>query len=170
MTTVTVNPVTDRDLPELIRIYNYYVLNSTATFDETPLTEVEMKQVLLLTNNSERNRYRAFTIKNQNLICGYAIISKHHLRSAYSKTANVAVYIAPEFVGQGFGGIALDFIESWAAQHQFHVLIAIICAENESSIALFSKKGYFKCAHLKEVGIKFGRILDVVYYQKILNK
>jgi L-amino acid N-acyltransferase YncA len=155
MATVTINPATNSDLPELLRIYNYYVLNSTATFDEVPLTETEMMQVLLLTNNSEADRYRSFTIKKQNLICGYAIISKHHPRSAYLKTANVAVYIAPEFVRQGFGGIALDFLEKWAAQHQFHVLIAIICAENESSIALFSKKGYFKCAHLKEVGIKF---------------
>jgi L-amino acid N-acyltransferase YncA len=51
-----------------------------------------------------------------------------------------------------------------------HVLMATICGENDKSIRLFEKNGYFKCAHYKEVEEKFGELLDVVAYQKILYR
>ena len=47
--------------------------------------------------------------------------------------------------------------------------MGIITAENESSVKLFERMGYEKCGHFKQVGEKFGRILDVVAYQKLLN-
>ena len=52
----------------------------------------------------------------------------------------------------------------------FRVLIGIISADNKQSIALVEKCGFEKCAHFKEVGEKFGKILDVVAYQKILDR
>jgi len=49
-------------------------------------------------------------------------------------------------------------------------LLAIISGDNESSVQLFEKSGYEKCAHFKQVGEKFNKILDVVSYQKIIDK
>ncbi len=49
------------------------------------------------------------------------------------------------------------------------MLVATICGENAASIGVFAKNGYEKCAHYKEVGQKFGQLLDVVAYQKILR-
>lgn len=46
------------------------------------------------------------------------------------------------------------------------VLVGILCGENPASIRLMEKSGYFRCAHLKNIGEKFGRILDVVMDQK----
>ena len=65
--------------------------------------------------------------------------------------------------------MAIRYIEEFAKKQKLHVLVATICGENEASIHLFAKNGYVKCAHYKEVGQKFGQLLDVVAYQKILT-
>jgi phosphinothricin acetyltransferase len=54
----------------------------------------------------------------------------------------------------------------WAQTAGIHVLVGTLTAENAASVRLFEKAGYVKCAHLKNIGEKFGRILDVVIYQK----
>lgn len=162
--TITINPTTPADVSALLDIYNYYVLNSTATFHEKPITEAEMNQLLFFDNP----RHASFVIKQGSNICGYCILSKHHVRSAYDHTGNVGIYLDRHYLQQGIGSQALDFLHQWAREKNYHTLISIISAENEGSIRLFERKGYFKCAHLKEVGLKFDRLLDVVYYQKIL--
>jgi len=76
--------------------------------------------------------------------------------------------LKPDYIGQGIGTKGLKHIEEYARANKLHVLIATICGQNEGSISLFEKQGYFKCAHYKEVGTKFGQLLDVVAYQKII--
>jgi phosphinothricin acetyltransferase len=46
------------------------------------------------------------------------------------------------------------------------VLVGTLCGENHASIRLMEKSGYSRCAHLKNIGEKFGKLLDVVVYQK----
>jgi phosphinothricin acetyltransferase len=67
------------------------------------------------------------------------------------------------------GGSIVAFLEKTAVSRQIGVILASISGENTASIRLFEKMGYEKCAHYKEVGEKFGRLLDVVDYQKILK-
>ncbi|MGD2035212.1 MAG: N-acetyltransferase, partial [Bacteroidales bacterium] len=57
-----------------------------------------------------------------------------------------------------------------AASQNINVLIGIITGTNKPSIALFETCGYEKCAHFRQVGEKFGKVLDVVGYQKILGQ
>jgi phosphinothricin acetyltransferase len=80
----------------------------------------------------------------------------------------VTIYLKPEYTGKGVGSRALEFLEKVAVEKKFHVLLAIICGENEQSINLFMRRGFEKCGHYREVGRKFGRLLDVVSYQKII--
>jgi L-amino acid N-acyltransferase YncA len=63
----------------------------------------------------------------------------------------------------------LEILETIAKNNDISILIGIIAGENNSSIGLFEKSGYEKCAHFKEVGEKFNKVLDVVAYQKILK-
>jgi phosphinothricin acetyltransferase len=79
------------------------------------------------------------------------------------------LYLRPEFSGKGIGSDVLVFLEKFAIGNGIRVLIASISGENSASIKLFTRAGYEKCAHYREVGEKFGRILDVVDYQKILD-
>ncbi len=151
-------------LSEVTNIYNYYILNTTATFHNQILTVEEMKEIVFFNNP----KYKTFIINQDNILCGYIILHQHKKREAYDDTAEVTIYLKPDSTGKGIGTIAVKYIEDIARKLNIHVLIAGICGENSKSIKLFEKNGYFKCAHYKEVGRKFGQILDVVAYQKIL--
>ena len=68
------------------------------------------------------------------------------------------------------GNEVLAYLENMARNAGISVVIGIISGDNGSSIKLFEKNGYEKYGHFKQIGEKFNKILDVVYYQKILLK
>jgi len=152
-------------LSEVLPIYSYYVLNTTASFHVRIPTIEQMRQMVFFNNV----KYKTFVILDNKQICGYVLITKHKDREAYDATAEVTTYLKPESIGKGLGSIALSFIEGYAKQQGIHVLLAIISGQNEASIRLCAKNGYTKCAHYKEVGQKFGQLLDIVAYQKIIS-
>jgi len=156
--------LTEEDLPEVAKIYNHYVLNTSATFHAHPLSIDEMRGLVFF----ETPKYKTYTIVDDQCLFGYLIITQHKKREAYDGTAEVTIYLKPEYTGKGIGGPSLVFAEEVARKSGIHVLVATICGDNSSSIKLFEKNGFVKCAHYKEVGKKFGQWLDVVAYQKIL--
>lgn len=151
-------------LPQILEIYNYYIKNTTATFHIHPLTLNEMRRIVFYSDP----RFKTFVIFNNDQLCGYCILTRFKAREAYRITAEATLYLKPEFTGKGIGSQALRFLEKLARQKGFHSLIGGICGENTASLKLFEKNGYTKCAHYKEVGKKFGRLLDIVHYQKLL--
>lgn len=156
--------ITEEYVQEALNIYNYFVLNTTASFHMEALTWDEMRASVM--NNNPR--YPTYVIIQNGVIAGYVLITQHKNKQAYDETGEVTIYLKPEYTGQGIGGKALAFIEEAARKHNYHVLIATICAENERSGCLFKKNGYTQAAHFKEIGSKFGRKLDIWSYQKIL--
>lgn len=153
-------------LPEVLGIYTYYVLNTTATFHAHALTAEEMGKYVLF----ESPKYKTFVVIDKDAVCGYVILTGHNNREAYDRTAEVSIYLQQEYIGKGIGSLAVQYIENYAEQQNMHVLIATICGENDKSIRLFERNGYTKCAHYKEVGTKFDKLLDIVAYQKILQE
>jgi L-amino acid N-acyltransferase YncA len=157
--------MTDEYLQFVCDVYAFYVVNSTATFHMHVLAPEEMRELVYFKDP----RHGAFIMRTDGILCGYATLRHFSVREAYSATAEVGVYLKPEFIGKGLGTRALRFLEDSAKANGIHVLIASICAENKESIRLFERNGYKKCARFREVGFKFGRLLDVVDYQKILG-
>ncbi len=155
----------EEDLAAVTDIYNYYVLHSTATWHTHPLTEEEMRQLVFTGNN----KYKTFVIKDGDAVFGYVSIREFKPRDAYIGTAEIGIYLREDCCGNGLGGKALKHLETYACSVGVHVLVAMICSENEGSIRLFEKHEYEKCAHFREAGLKFGRRLDAIAYQKILN-
>lgn len=162
---ISFDEIKNSDLPIVMEIYNHYVLNTTATFHSRALTLEEMKELVFF----ENPKYKTFVIKYFKEIYGYVILAEHKKREAYDGTAEVTVYLRTKCIGKGIGTKALKHIEEYAKTNNIHVLIATICGANEKSIDIFIRNGYEKCAHYKETGRKFGQLLDVVAYQKIIN-
>jgi phosphinothricin acetyltransferase len=155
----------EEDFPFLQEIYNFYILNSTATFHIEPVS-IEILKEMIPVNHA---MYKSYLLKADNKACGYAYLGRYKNRAAYNRTAEVTVYLKPEYIGKGFGKAALKRLEQDAiGTGIIKVLIGVISAENTNSIELFKKTGYVRCAYFKEVGEKFGRILDVVAYQKMI--
>lgn len=154
----------ENDLEIVKEIYDHYILHSTATFYTDVLSIEELKKTI----KPGHPKYKSFLIQYNNSICGYCYISQYKNRQAYDRTAEFTLYLKPEFTGKGIGKYAMEELEKIARELQFKVLIGIISANNKQSIALCKKCGYKKCAHFKQVGEKFGKILDVVAYQKLI--
>jgi phosphinothricin acetyltransferase len=101
----------------------------------------------------------------QNEVAGYAYASQWRSRSAYRYTAESTVYLDPVHTGKGIGNaLYKDLIERLKAMG-IHVVMGVITLPNPPSIALHEKLGFKKAAHFVEVGYKFGRWLDVGYWQ-----
>ncbi len=158
-------PMKDDYLQEAATIYNHYIENTTVTFHTEPLTAEEMKPILY----QDDDLYITFGIFEGSDFCGYAYMAPYKKRQAYRISSEVTLYLDPRYSGRGIGSMALKLLEDHAKKQGIHSFLAVICAENTASIKLFSKNGYEKCAHFKEVGIKFGRMLDVVVLQKMLS-
>ncbi len=156
---------TDAYLHKAAEIYNYYVSHTTVTFHTERVTPEEMKEILY----QEDPSYITLGIFDGGELCGYAYMAPYKKRQAYRISSEVTVYLSPQAAGKGIGAQVLKRFEAHAKSHGIHSFLAVICAENEASLRLFSKCGYEKCAHLKEVGMKFNRLLDIVIMQKILN-
>lgn len=157
-------PTQESHVDKILDIYNYYIANSTATFSIEPLSREEMKSILF----SGLLRFPSYAMVVDEKIVGYVLMNRYKPREAYDKTAEVTVYLHPDEVGKGYGNQAMSFIEGVAVEYQFHALLGVICAENTESVSLFKKHGYFQCAHFREVGEKFNRVLDVLIYEKLI--
>lgn len=149
-------------LSELAAIYNYYVRNTTVTFNLRELSEEQFGQDFY--NVDELSGI--YTIFEDNLIIGFGCLSRFNKKEAYDRSAYVSIYLNEESIGMGLGGRILIFLEKAAYKKGIRSLIALVCKENLRSIALFMKNGYKFAGELTEAAEKFGRLLDVVYYQK----
>ena len=156
---------TDSDLDAVLDIYNFYIETTTATFDCGPVS----KEEFLGRNIMDHEKYRVYLITQENILAGFYFLTQFRKKKAYDRTAEAGIYLKPEYTGRGIGKESVAFLEEEARKRGIKVLIASISNENTASIKLVREMGYEKCAHYKQVGEKFGRVLDVVEFQKILT-
>jgi phosphinothricin acetyltransferase len=152
----------EHHLPEIKSIYDWFIKNSTATFHTEPIQIDQLKEFIYIGHPL----YKSYLIKSGNDLVGYCILTNHKKRQAYDRTAEITIYLKPEFHKKGIGQVAMQHLEKQAKSLGLKNLIGVITGDNASSIALFEKAGYTKCAHYKNIGEKFGKVLDVVAYQK----
>ncbi|WP_322922415.1 GNAT family N-acetyltransferase [Paenibacillus campi] len=184
-TTVKFVPVQEQHVEQIVEIYNYYVLHTTVSFHTEPLTMDEMRAQLFdlpaqycsyaivehtAAQQTDIPQQQSIRNREKSALLGYILLTRHKAKQAYDTTAEITIYLKPDQSGKGIGSRALVFIEQAARQHGFHVLVATVCADNMSSMRLFERYRYEKCAHFREVGRKFDRWLDIVSYQKIIGR
>jgi len=155
-------PLRENDLNAIREIYNHYILNTTATFHSEPISIPELKDFLYIANP----KFLSFVMKEDDGIIGYCFLTRYKNRQAYDRTAELSIYLRPEYTGKRIGTGSLKYLEDAAKKAGIRVLIGTLCGENRASIRLMEKNGYTQCAHMKNIGEKFGKILDVVMYQK----
>ncbi len=157
-------PITKDNITHALAIYNWYVLNSTATFHLEAIPQSELERMVSLGHQ----KYKSFVIYLADEICGFCYISQFRYKEAYDKSAEVTLYLRQDATGKGIGKTTLAYLEKIAKENGITNVVGVITAENSGSISLFEKAGYFKVGHLKKIGEKFEKALDVVSYQKLI--
>lgn len=160
---VTIRKATLVDLPAITDIYNEAILNTTATFDTQPKTLSEQQ----VWYDNHQHKHPILVAEQGSLVVGWASLSKWSDRCAYSDTSEASIYIRKEYRGKGTGKLLLKRLIQEGKNIQLHTVIARIAGDNQASIKLFRSIGFQDIGTMKEVGCKFGKLLDVNLLQKI---
>lgn len=152
------------DARRISSIYNRYIETSTATFEENPLTiDDAANRIKKITEN-----YPWIVFEEQGNVIGYTYADKWKERTAYRHSVETAIYLDPEHQGKGIGTKLKGSMIEILRDEGFHCVISGIALPNPPSVALCEKHGFKKVAHFREVGYKFGKWIDVAYWQLIL--
>jgi len=152
------------DLQRIDEIYDHYVHHSTCTYQEEASELAQAERWF----DDHDPRHPITVAETDGVIVGWGSLSPFKPRSAYRFTVENSLYVDRAFHRRGIGSTLLaDQIErAKACEH--HCIIAAIDADQQASIALHQKFGFEQVAHLREVGFKFARWLDVIYMQRML--
>ena len=166
MESISFQPITEDILRALADIMNYYIEHTTVSFHTEKLSAEDMREKVFFSHPA----FQSFTIKQGDRVIGYCAVSPWKKQEAYRHTGEINIYLAPEDTGKGIGNKAIGHLIKHAEANDIQTLIAGLCSENYPSKKLFEKNGFVQCAHFKEVGNKFGRLLDTVYLQRMLSR
>jgi phosphinothricin acetyltransferase len=153
------------DLGAITEIYNEAILKTAATFDTQTKTPEEQKSWFA----EHGSKYPMMVAEQDGYVVGWASLSMWSDRCAYSDTAESSLYVKEEYQGKGIGRKLLEAIIEAGQKAGLHNVVARITEGNEVSIHLCESVGFEHIGVMKEVGRKFGKLLDVNLMQKIYD-
>lgn len=162
---VTIRRAELTDASAIADIYNEAILTTTATFDTEPKSAQERMQWL----HSHDDRHPVLVAAVDGRVVGWASLTRWSERRAYDDTAETSFYVLSTHRGRGIGRKLKDAIIVEARRLRYHTLIARVAEGSQESMHLNDSAGFVHVGTLKEVGRKFGRLLDVHIMQKMLD-
>jgi len=153
------------DLAAINGIYNHYVLTSTCTLQLDPSTHAERAEWFL----AHGGRYPVVVAETDGEVVGWASLSPYHVRPGYRPAVEDSVYVHHDRRARGVGGKLLAELLGRATLLGHHTVIGMIAADERPSLALHERFRFEKVGHLREVGEKLGRRVDVVFMQRMLR-
>jgi phosphinothricin acetyltransferase len=156
-----IRPVAPSDAAAIAIIYNHYVLNTIVTFEEAPVDAAKIARRI----DEIRASYPWLVAIEDDRVVGYGYAGKWKGRCAYRHTVESTVYLAPDAFGRGLGTSLYAALLEDLPLRNVHAVIGGIALPNPASVALHEKFGFRKSGEFKEVGRKFGRWIDVGYWQ-----
>ena len=161
-----IRPLQPGDLESVTEIYNEVLTHSTAVFRET-LTTVEERTEWW--NTLREKGYPILVADEAGRVLGFASLADFRPWPGYRFTVEGTIHLRPDARGQGIGTSLLKELISKARGLGKHILIAGVDADNAASLRLLAKAGFEQTAHMREVGYKFGRYLDLILLQYRLS-
>jgi L-amino acid N-acyltransferase YncA len=177
----------ETDIPGILDIYNDAILNTTALYTYEPFTAAMMQQwfadkqaknlpvfvAAAAHTPAETNAQPAAGSpaagQSTGIIAGFASYGPFRPWPAYKYSVEHSIYVHKDQRGKGIAKALLITLIDHATASNLHTVVAGIDSENAVSINLHKKFGFKETARINEVGYKFGRWLDLVFMQLILN-
>ena len=100
---------------------------------------------------------------------GYASLSPYRVKEAYAATVELSVYVHRDYRKRGIARkLTLHILNMAREDERIHTVISLITGGNQASIHLHEELGFLHCGTIKEVGVKFGKYLDIENYQMMV--
>jgi phosphinothricin acetyltransferase len=158
----------DRDVhaAAILTIMNEAIVRSTALWEYRPRSPATLQAWFAA---KQAGRWPVLAALSQDdEVVGFASYGPFRAWEAYQYAVEHSVYVRDDVRGQGIGEALLRALIDRAERQQLHVLVGAIDAGNAASIALHRKLGFVHAGTLRQVGFKFGRWLDLAFYQLTL--
>jgi L-amino acid N-acyltransferase len=157
----------ERHAQAIMDILNEAILNSTALYEYQPRT---LESMTAWFDAKAAEHYPVIGVENdEGALMGFASYGTFRARPAYKYSVEHSVYVHKDHRGKGLGRALLERIIAAAQEQQYHLLVGGIDADNAASIALHEKLGFTHAGTLRQAGFKFGRWLDLAFYQRVLE-
>ena len=163
---ITIRDAREDDISAILDIYNEAILNTTAVYSEQPHT---LQMRLDWYHDRINNNFPVFIADADGRVAGFASFAQFRAWPCYRYSVETSVYVETSFRGKGISKILLQSLIDRAKQMNIHAVIAGISADNTISINLHSSFGFEEIANFKEVGYKFGRWLDLKFFELLLS-
>jgi len=151
---------------QILAIFNDSILHSTALYDYKPRTLDSME---LWFEIKRKGNFPVIGIVTESgELLGFASYGTFRAWPAYKYSVEHSVYVAAEHRGKGLGRRLLEQLIQEAGAQDYHALIGGIDSQNAASIQLHRRFGFEHAGTLRQVGFKFGRWLDLDFYQLLL--
>jgi L-amino acid N-acyltransferase len=154
------------DLPQILAIYNVVITHTTAVFSYAKHT-LEMRAEWF--QSRQEGKYPVFVAEVDDEILGFSSYGPFRIWPAYKYTVENSIYVSTSHRGKGISKLLMQPLIDQAVRQQYHVIIAGIEASNQVSIRMHTSFGFIEVAHFKEVGFKFGRWLDLKFFELLLQ-
>jgi L-amino acid N-acyltransferase YncA len=164
---IVIRPAAAADATAIAVIYNHYVRESIATFEEDPVNDGEIARRI---SDVQRSSLPWLVAERDDSVIGYAYAVPWRGRSAYRFSAEITSYLAPDQTGRGIGAQLYTRLFQILEERGLHAVLGGISLPNPASVALHEKFGMRKVAHFSEVGFKFGHWIDVGFWERLLAK
>ena len=150
----------------ILEIFNEAIANSTALYEYRLFPPEKMTSWFA---DKKAGRFPVIgAVDAGGALLGFASYGVFRARPAYKYTVEHSVYVHKDHRGKGVGKALLEKIIAAAQSQNYHVMIGGIDAENAASIALHKQFGFVNAGTITQSGFKFGRWLDLVFYQLTL--
>ena len=157
----------DRHAQAILDILNDAIVTSTALYDYQPRPFTAMAPWF---DVKEKAGFPVLGLEDEaGTLLAFASYGTFRAFPAYKYTAEHSVYVQKDHRGRGLGALALQAIVDEAQRRGVHALVGGIDASNAGSIALHERLGFRHVGTLPQVGFKFGRWLDLAFYQRLLD-
>jgi len=157
----------ERHAGAILDIFNDAILTSTALYDYHPRPPEAMVGWFAT------KRQNGFPVigweDDAGRLLGFASYGSFRAWPAYKYSVEHSIYIQRDHRGQGLGRRLLQAVVDAAGERQVHTLIGGIDADNTASIALHTALGFSHAGTIRQAGFKFGRWLDLAFYQRVLQ-
>jgi L-amino acid N-acyltransferase len=157
----------DTDAAAILAIFNHAILHTTALYEYNPRTMATMQQWFA---NKAAGNFPVWGLKNsEGQLVAFGSYGTFRAFPAFKYSVEHSVYVHPEHQGMGYGKLMLQQLIRSAEAQNYHLLIGGIDASNNGSIALHQKLGFVHSGTITQAGYKFGRWLDLSFYQLTLK-
>lgn len=163
---IFIRPAEEKDLQGILEIYNDAILNTTAIYNYKPYTKAEIEHWFA---DKKRDNHPVFVTEIDNKIAGFVTYGPFRVRPAYKYSIEHSVYVHPDFRKRGIAKKLLAMIIEVARENNYHAIVAGIDADNKVSIELHKQFHFVEVGHIKQVGYKFNRWLDLTFMELVLD-